>query len=160
MIDPRSLTELTNSTLSQDLWIDNAVNKLVTPMFHTKNSAYGGTDGQFHTIREIARRNFPDEYQQNEWYAMARVVGILADKHHIALSKSPGVYENRDRAIDCIVYEFFRLRFIILGDELETSRTLGNIQRICKGEQDEHQDCDCQGRCRELCSSNMVNKAS
>lgn len=32
MIDPRSFTELTNSNLSQDRWIDLAVDKLIDPM--------------------------------------------------------------------------------------------------------------------------------
>lgn len=159
-IDPKKISSLIDSVIPQDQWVENAVERLIAPMFYTKTSAYGATGDQFHSIREIARRNFPKEYEDNEWYAMARVVGILVDKHHVALAKSPAVYENRDRAIDCVVYEFFRLRFIILGDELENSRALENIKRICEGDLHEHKECNCQGRCRELSNVNMVDKAS
>lgn len=159
--DPRTFTELINSNLPQAKWIDNAVEKLIAPMFYTKGTAYGNTEDQFHAIRELARRNFPKEYEENEWYAMARVVGILVDKHHIALAKSPAVYENRDRAIDCVVYEFFRLRFILLGDEVENSRALATIKRICRGGQDnEHCKGHCNGDCGKLSTTDVVDKAS
>lgn len=161
MIDPRSFTELTNSNISQDRWIDLAVEKLIDPMFYTKSTAYSDNSDQFHSIRELARRNFPKEYESNEWYAMARVVGILVDKHHVALAKTPDVYENRDRAVDCVVYEFFRLRFILLGNELEKSHTLEQIQEKChmntiesKGlqgaEVHECSECNCKGNNKKL----------
>lgn len=169
MTDPRSFTELTNSNVSQDRWIDLAVEKLIDPMFYTKSTAYSDNSDQFHSIRELARRNFPKEYEANEWYAMAHVVGILVDKHHVALAKTPDVYENRDRAVDCVVYEFFRLRFILLGNELEKSHTLEQIQEKCQmGTLDsgklegatlrEYSECNCKGNSKKLPSTYLDYK--
>ncbi len=169
MTDPRSFTELTNSNVSQDRWIDLAVEKLIDPMFYTKSTAYSDNSDQFHSIRELARRNFPKEYEANEWYAMARVVGILVDKHHVALAKTPDVYENRDRAVDCVVYEFFRLRFILLGNELEKSHTLEQIQEKCQTSPlasgklqgagvHECSKCNCKENNRKLPFDYLVNK--
>lgn len=171
MTNPRSFTELTNSNLSQDRWIDLAVEKLIDPMFYTKSTAYSDNSDQFHSIRELARRNFPKEYEANEWYAMAHVVGILVDKHHVALAKTPDVYENRDRAVDCVVYEFFRLRFILLGNELEKSHTLEQIQEKCQMSTLESEKlqgavvhecskCNCKGNNRKLSFDYLANKES
>ena len=171
MTDPRSFTELTNSNVSQDSWIDMAVEKLIDPMFYTKSTAYSDNSDQFHSIRELARRNFPKEYEANEWYAMAHVVGILVDKHHVALAKTPDVYENRDRAVDCVVYEFFRPRFILLGNELEKSHTLEQIQEKCQMSKMESEKlqgavvhecskCNCKGNNRKLSFDYLANKES
>lgn len=163
VIDPRAYDDLLSDVVPQVRWIDTAIDKLVEPMFNTKSTAYSGDGDQFRSIREMARRNFPEEYSNNEWYAMARVVGILVDKHHVALAKDPGVYESRDRAIDCVVYELFRLRFILLGNELESKRTMGRVNVVntgniaCQGEHNEHPKCNCQGNSRKLSFDDLAD---
>lgn len=105
-------------TMPHAEWISNVIQKAITDKFKHKNSTYGATDNQYYNFEVLAQRHFPQEYQENKWYAMARIVGVLVDKHQATLAKDPGCDENVDRASDCVIYELFRLRFIMLGNKL------------------------------------------
>lgn len=107
---------LTDPTASNAEWIKECIEKLVLPQFLEKNKSYANGVDEWHNIRQMAARNFPEEYAETPWLAMARVCSIVKDKHEVALARSLTVPECEDRLKDCLVYDLFRLRLHMLHE--------------------------------------------
>lgn len=114
--DDKSL--LTDLNLSNAEWIPVCINSLILPKFTTKNKAYSRGADEWHNIRQMAARNFPEEFTTDPFTAMARVCGLVKDKHEVTLAKSINVPEGDDRLIDCVIYDLFRLRLKLLRDSV------------------------------------------
>ena len=109
-------TKLLDPNLSNAEWITACVEALVLPKFGEKNKSYANGLDELHNIRQMAARNFPEEFINDKWAAMARVSGVVKDKHEVALARTVHVPEGEERLLDCLVYDFFRLRFKMLSD--------------------------------------------
>ena len=108
--------KLLDQNLSNAEWIEECIKALVLPKFGEKNKSYANGVDEFHNIRQMAARNFPEEFHNDPWAAMARVCGVVKDKHEVALARTVHVPEGEERLLDCIVYDLFRLRFKMLSD--------------------------------------------
>ena len=94
-------------------WIKSTLCNDIVPMFERKNREYGDTDAfrddALATIKQIGMRNFPGLYPKYPYLAMVKGIGVLEDKHLVALAMDPTTNDYLGKAMDCVVYSLFRL---------------------------------------------------
>lgn len=103
---------------TQAKFIKEYVKFNLMPLFELKSTAYANDEDEFFTIRNIAKRQFREVYEEAPYEAMIKVCDVLVDKHNIAVANGPDTYEYEERLKDILVYTFFKLR---LFKEMQTS---------------------------------------
>lgn len=106
---------IAKATTAQEFsdWINSTTTNRIVPMFLKKNKEYGLKDSEvidvLATVKQIGARNFPGLYSKHPYLAMVKGLGILEDKHLVALSMDPTTSDYLGKAIDCVIYSLFRL---------------------------------------------------
>ena len=94
-------------------WIKGSYANRILPMFLKKNNEYGADRHNLQdvlaTINQLGARNFPGLYSKHPYLAMVKAIGVLEDKHLIALAMNPTTNDYLGKAMDCVIYSLFRL---------------------------------------------------
>ncbi len=103
-------------------WIKGNYANHILPMFLKKNNEYGSDKQNLQdvlaTIRQLGARNFPGLYSKHPYLAMVKAIGVLEDKHLIALAMNPTTNDYLGKAMDCVIYSLFRLFLLRKHNEI------------------------------------------